>query len=399
MSAASPRLDPGEQSATRHPALGRPSDRLALSALEAALAAARELGEDRPALEIVAGSLADMGVRAVGTTRSARLLTRDRDAWLLRLRSAGRSASSVSAYRHAIDDLLCWADRRGRAAELFEERAIVDFLDEYRQRCAPAPATYHRRFLLLRCFMRWVSHRNGLPDPFLELRAPPKPRQESDWLTREEFVKMLHAAGHPPRRRPGLAERDQLVLLTLAMTGLRRSELIALDWGDVTLDGPRPSLLVRCGKGGKPRRQPLPTQLSGRLERLHDERCASPSDPVFRGLHGARLQPAILADIIRRATSRAGITKHVTAHTLRHTAATWLRQATGDARLVAEYLGHSDLSTVSRYAHVASEELHAATQALADGPSEDRSPSSSRTPSGASGRDLGIHPEQLAAWE
>ena len=58
----------------------------------------------------------------------------------------------------------------------------------------------------------------------------------------------------------------------------------------------------------------------------------------------------------------------MTAHTLRHTAATWLRQATGDTRLVAEYLGHADLSTVARYAHVASEELHAAAQALADGP-------------------------------
>jgi Phage integrase family len=67
---------------------------------------------------------------------------------------------------------------------------------------------------------------------------------------------------------------------------------------------------------------------------------------------------------------QAGISKHVTAHTLRHTAATWLRQATGDTRLVAEYLGHSDLSTVSRYAHVASEELHAAAQALADGPDQ-----------------------------
>jgi site-specific recombinase XerD len=399
MSAASPSLDPGDQSASRHPAVGSPSDRLALSALEAALGAARELGEDRPALEIMAGSLAEMGVRAACTTRSARLLTRDRDAWLLRLRSTERSASSISAYRHAIDDLLSWAQRRERAAELFEERTIVDYLDEYRQRCEPAPATYHRRFLLLRRFMRWVSHRNGLPDPFLELQAPPKPRQESDWLTREEFVKLLHAAGHPPRRRPGLAERDQLVLLTLAMTGLRRSELIALDWGDVTLDGTRPSLLVRCGKGGKPRRQPLPTQLAGRLERLHHERCASPSDPVFCGLHGARLQPAILADIIRRASARAGITKHVTAHTLRHTAATWLRQATGDARLVAEYLGHADLSTVSRYAHVASEELHAATQTLADGPSDDRSPPSPGAASGVPGRDIGIHPEQLTAWE
>ena len=119
-------------------------------------------------------------MRAVCTTRSARLLIRDRDAWLLRLRSAERSASSISAYRHAIDDLFSWAERRQRVAELFEERTIVDYLDEYRRRCAPAPATYHRRFLLLRCFMRWVSRRNGLPDPFIELHAPTKPRKESD---------------------------------------------------------------------------------------------------------------------------------------------------------------------------------------------------------------------------
>ena len=91
-----------------------------------------------------------------------------------------------------------------------------------------------------------------------------------------------------------------------------------------------------------------------------------PEEPVFCGLGGGKLQPTVLARTISRCASRAGLTKHVTAHTLRHTAATWLRQATGDTRLVAEYLGHADLSTVSRYAHVASEEMHAAVQALAD---------------------------------
>jgi integrase/recombinase XerD len=69
--------------------------------------------------------------------------------------------------------------------------------------------------------------------------------------------------------------------------------------------------------------------------------------------------------IIRRAAERAGLEKHVTAHTLRHTAATWLRQQTGDARLVAAHLGHSDLSTVSRYANVAVDELHEAAAAIA----------------------------------
>jgi hypothetical protein len=87
--------------------------------------------------------------------------------------------------------------------------------------------------------------------------------------------------------------------------------------------------------------------------------------PVFRGLRGGRLQPTILAGIVSRAARRAGIEKRVTAHTLRHTAATWLRQATGDARLVAEYLGHADLSTVHRYAHVAAPELDAAASAIA----------------------------------
>ncbi|HEX3391550.1 MAG TPA: tyrosine-type recombinase/integrase [Solirubrobacteraceae bacterium] len=87
---------------------------------------------------------------------------------------------------------------------------------------------------------------------------------------------------------------------------------------------------------------------------------------MFCGLAGGRLQANVLSDVIRRASRGAGLAKHVTAHTLRHTAATWLRQATGDTRLVAEYLGHADLSTVSRYAHVAAEEMHTAVQSLGD---------------------------------
>ncbi len=229
-----------------------PADSLALGTLQVALSQARQADDGRPALEVLAGSLLELGVRAAPSARSGRLIARDREAWLGRLQSARRSESTVNAYRIAIDELLAWAAREERSAELFDEQAIVDYLDDYRRRLHPAPATYHRRFLLLRRFMRWVSLRNGVPDPFLELQAPPKPRQESDWLTREEFAQLLAAAERPARRRPGLVERDQLVLLTLAMTGLRRSELIALDWRDVTLDGPRPSLLVRRGKGGRP---------------------------------------------------------------------------------------------------------------------------------------------------
>jgi integrase/recombinase XerC len=266
------------------------------------------------------------------------------DDWLRRLETQQKSASTLVGYRVAIDDLLDWSEKNGR--DVLTETAIVDYLHSYQERAQPAEASYYRRFVLLREFVRWVCRRDGVPDPFLDLDAPPKPHQERDWLTPEEFRRLLDSAGRPERNLPGLAERDRLVLLALVTTGLRRSELCALEWRDLELGGREPSLLVRCGKGSKSRRQPLPTSLARELRRLRAAREPEPTDPVFCGLEGGRLQETILVDIIRRTAKRAGIEKHVTAHTLCHTAATWLRQELRDTRLVAEYLGYADLSTV-----------------------------------------------------
>jgi len=354
------------------------ADRLAVGTIEAAIAQARGEADERPAFEIVASALVELGVRAAPSKQSASIVARDREAWLRRMQSAGRSQSTISAYRIAIDDLLAWAESTGRVADLFDEQGVVDYLDAYRRRRAPAAATYCRRFVLLRRFLQWLSRRQGTPDPFLELEAPSKPQQERDWLTREEFAALLSAAEHPARCRPGLVQRDRLVLMALVLTGLRRAELMAVQWRDVNLGGPLPSLLVRSGKGGKPRRQPLPSQLADELEQWREERAPSPGDYVFCGLAGGQLHANVLSDIIRRTVRRAGVAKHVTAHTLRHTSATWLREATGDTRLVAEYLGHADLSTVSRYAHVAPRELHAAVQALGDSVYEDNATDAER---------------------
>lgn len=348
----------------RAPMALRPADRAAVAAIEAALAEARSAGDKQGSFNIIAATVAEFGVLPPRPRPSAALVERGRDEWLRRLRSGGRSESALRAYRNAVDDLIAWAERVGRSDDLFDEQAIVDHLDDYKRRRTPAPATYHRRFLILRRFMRWLSRREGVPDPFLDLDAPPKPRQEGEWLTPAEFQGMLAGAARPLRHHSGIVERDHLVLLALVTTGLRRSELIALNWRDVTLDGPRPSLLVRQGKGGRPRRQAISSQLAAELRHVLERSRPSATDPVFCGLAGRRLQPKVLAAIIKRAAERAGLEKRVTAHTLRHTAATWLRQETGDARLVAEYLGHADLSTVSRYAHVADLELHEATAAL-----------------------------------
>lgn len=359
-----PVLPPRRSAATRD--LLQPADRVALVSMHEALLDARATGDPRPPFAVLADSLCDLGIELPQRRAPAVSLEQAQQEWLRRLRSANRSASSISAYRVALDDLVAFLDRSGRTATVFSEETLVAYFDDYRRRREPADATYYRRFTQLRRFFRWLSRRSGVPDPFVDLEPPGKPQQEADWLTRREFSKLLDAANSPLRRRPGLAERDRLVLLTLVSTGLRRSELLSLDWGDLDLDGDQPSLLVRRGKGGKPRRQPLPPALADEFRRQRTTHRPANADPVFCGLAGKRLTSTILATLIRRAAERSGVEKSISAHTLRHTAATWLRQQTGDARLVAAYLGHADLSTVSRYAHVADSELHGAAAALAE---------------------------------
>ena len=237
---------------------GHVADRAALSTLREVFDDARERGDDRPAFTLLAACLDELGVALPERRTNTVSLEEARDDWMRRLRSANRSASALAAYRAALADLIDFLDRTGGTSSVFAEETIVAYLDDYRERRRPAPATYYRRFTLLRYFFRWLSARAAATDPFRDLEPPSKPRQEAAWLTGDEFARLLEAAGKPRRAIPGLAERDRLVLLALVATGLRRSELLALDWADLDLDSDRPSVLVRCGKGGKPRRQPIP---------------------------------------------------------------------------------------------------------------------------------------------
>jgi integrase len=262
---------------SERPGVGRHAgaDRAVLRALEEALTDAREAGDDRPALAVLASCLGVHGAPSTPRPAHGVSLRQAGDDWLRRLETQQKSESTLVGYRVAIDDLLDWAETNGR--DVLTETAMVDYLHSYQERAHPAEASYYRRFVLLRKFVRWVCRRDGVPDPFLDLDAPPKPRQQRDWLTPEEFRRLLDAAGRPERNLPGLAERDRLVLLALVTTGLRRSELCALEWRDLELGGREPSLLVRHGKGSKSRRQPLPATLARELRRLRAARKPEPT--------------------------------------------------------------------------------------------------------------------------
>jgi integrase/recombinase XerD len=314
------------------------------------------------ALDVVAGSLADLQAQGISSD-PAQLVLREREAWVGQLEERRRANVTIRAYRGAIEDLLAWAQRRQCTAGLFEEQAILDYLEDYQQRCQPARVTFLHRFVILRTFMQWVSRRHGTPDPFLALK-PPRTQRGRNWLTRDEFLQILKGAEHPARNLAGIVERDRLVLLAIIMAGLGRYELMAARWADINLNTRPATLEIHAGPGRRPRTQPLPVQLRAELQRWHELREHSSTGHVFCGLKGGRLQTDTLEQIIARAASRGGLEKNVSAGMLRQTGAVWLRERGAAAWLTAEYLAHTD-SPTTRYGHKP-EDMRAALQGLAD---------------------------------
>ena len=136
------------------------TDRVALTSLRDLLGEARERGDTRSALTLLAACLDELGVALPEPRARTVSLEQAKDEWLARLRSSGRSSSALTAYRVALNDLLRFLEQRA-GADAFAESTIVAYLDAYRQRARPAAATYYRRFTLLRHFFRWLSRRSG----------------------------------------------------------------------------------------------------------------------------------------------------------------------------------------------------------------------------------------------
>jgi site-specific recombinase XerD len=156
--------------------------------------------------------------------------------------------------------------------------------------------------------------------------------------------------------------RDRAILELLYASGLRVSELVGLDVGDV--DWTRRELRVH-GKGGhmrlaivgRPALQALRTYVEAGRPRLARDR---PTGALFLNRRGGRLSDRSVRALVSRCARLAGLGGRVTPHTLRHTFATHLLEGGADLRIVQELLGHARLTTTQRYTHVSRSHLREA---------------------------------------
>jgi integrase/recombinase XerC len=213
-----------------------------------------------------------------------------------------------------------------------------------------------RKLSTVRSFLRHAVREGHIESsPADAVPAPRVPRHLPATLTVDEVFNLLdRIQGDDP---PAL--RDRAILEMLYAAGLRVSELVGLDLGDVDL----PGMLVRVmGKGRKERVVPFGRKAADSLRRWlassTDVRRAG-GDPtaVFLNLRGSRLTDRSVRRIVDRRLAEAAIQAHISPHTLRHSFATHLLGAGADLRAIQELLGHSSLSTTQRYTHVSTDAL------------------------------------------
>jgi integrase/recombinase XerD len=196
-------------------------------------------------------------------------------------------------------------------------------------------------------------------DPAAGVRPPAPARRLPKALPLADVEAILEASGSPGTT---LALRDRALLELLYGTGARISEAVGLDVDDV--DRVDATVLLR-GKGGKQRLVPIGsfalTAVDAYLTRSRPELAAvgtsERAGALFLNARGGRLSRQSAWTVLVKAADRAGVTRDVSPHTLRHSFATHLLEGGADVRVVQELLGHASVTTTQIYTLVTVDSL------------------------------------------
>src|SRR5262245_18074985 len=270
---------------------------------------------------------------------------------------AGNSANTVEAYARDIRRLAEFATSKGATEPAQVTRTLLrDFVFLLKD-LGLSSATIRREISAVRTYFAFLLGEGRITDdPSDRLESPQRWRDLPEVLTVGEIESLLTA---PPVDEP-MAWRYRALLELAYGVGLRVSELCKLGLSDLLLS----EGLVRVfGKGSKERLVPIGRSVIGAVSTyLHTLRPSLDRGKTEgRLLLNARGEPLSRVGawgVVKRCAKRAGITKRVKPHTLRHSFATHLLEGGADLRAVQEMLGHADLSTTQIYTHVDREYLH-----------------------------------------
>jgi len=248
---------------------------------------------------------------------------------------------SIAKYKQQLTLFCNWLGERDPSGEL-----ATLFLAELRQQ-SYSRSSIRSYYAAIRPFLKW----RGIEFK-LKLK---KIRRLPHYHTKDEFDRLIQAIAQRQDTWAKNKERDILIIKTLGNTGLRRSELLALNCQDIK----QGFLFVYHGKGERDRVIPLIKSLNAGLNDYINKNHLAPADRLFS------IGPNRLARMIREAAARAGLSG-ITAHQLRHYFATSLVERGAELRKVQELLGHEDISSTAIYLDVVPGHLRSTVELLED---------------------------------
>ena len=295
----------------------------------------------------------------------------------------GASGNTISAYKNDLHQFDAFLVSLGSAAhgggngngkvrdwESLQRESIIEYLGTLKRRNY-AEATVARKVAAIKSFFQYMQAEGLIRrNPAESLESPRVGRSLPKALSVTEVDELLE---QPLKRNTPEAKRDRAMLELLYATGMRVSELVALNMEDVHLPAPvtptstpeqrADKAYVRCmGKGSKERTIPV-----------HDEACMALVEFLDSGraqLVKAKKEPALFVNrrgerltrqgfwlILKHYAKEANIASPVTPHTLRHSFATHMLRGGMNLRHVQELLGHANISTTQVYTQVANEHV------------------------------------------
>ncbi len=220
--------------------------------------------------------------------------------------------------------------------------------------------TVVRKLATIRSFYKFLLKKGYTSqNPLLEIQTPKVDKRLPHFLAVEEVEKLLSA----PQGTSFQSIRDRSILEVLYSTGLRVSELTALNVSDIDITG---EIIKARGKGRRERIMPIGKPALECVRKYIEVRAAVPrineSDPdaLFLNRFGDRLSSRSIRKILDKYIRITGLNEKTSPHTLRHSFATHLLNRGANLRMVQELLGHKHLSTTQIYTHVTTQAMKTA---------------------------------------
>ncbi len=249
----------------------------------------------------------------------------------------GYSQKTLTMYQLYVQEFLRFTNK---PIDVLSREDIVNFMAHKKEE-----GVSNTTLALVYSSLKFFTHNFLKKKIMSDIKSPKRAKKLPSVLTPREVKDLIKSAK---------AKRDRLVVEFLYSSGCRVSECVKLKVTDVEFK--ERIATVRGGKGNKDRIIILSTEWLKHLKKYLKNKKIK-SDFVFSKKNGKSLSVDTIQRIIKKSSEKAGIQKHVTPHTLRHSYATHLLEAGESIRKIQELLGHSNLSTTQIYTSVSTEQL------------------------------------------